>query len=332
MKSIEALLPLLQQPKRIFITTHHKPDGDAIGSMLGLFHYLRKKGHKVTAIAPSEVPDFLMWMPDVHELINYEEHPLIAEKTLQDADIIFCLDFNDFSRVKHFGNSLEAAKGTKVLIDHHMFPKPVFDYGISRPEKSSTCEMVYDFINLAGDNDLIDVAIAQCLYTGTMTDTGSFRFPATTASVHRMIADLLDRGLKHTVIHEAVNDNWSANRMRFVGYMLIERMELFPKWGAGLITISREDLKLFSLNMGDTEGLVQYPMSVQGIRFSTLITERADEVKLSFRSKGDFDVNKFAREHFNGGGHFNASGGKTNLSFNETIDRFKQILSEFHPL
>lgn len=332
MKPIDEILPLLQQPRRIFITTHHKPDGDAIGSMLALHLYLQLKGHQVTSVAPSEVPDFLMWLPQVHELINYEDDPKKAEAALQDAELIFGLDFNDFSRVKGLEAALTAATQTKVLIDHHMFPKPVWDYGVSQPEKSSTCEMIYDFINLAGDNALINVPIAACIYTGTMTDTGSFRFPATTASVHRMIGDLLDRGLKHTEIHEAVNDNWSANRMRFIGYMLIERMQLFPRWGAGLITISREDLKLFSLNMGDTEGLVQYPMSVQGIRFSTLITERADEVKLSFRSKGDFDVNKFAREHFNGGGHFNASGGRSNLSFNETIDRFKQILSEFHPL
>jgi phosphoesterase RecJ-like protein len=191
--------------------------------------------------------------------------------------------------------------------------------------------MVYDFINLAGDNALINIAIAQCLYTGTMTDTGSFRFPATTGNVHRMIGDFLDRGLKHAPIHEAINDNWSEKRMRFIGYMLIERMEIFHKYSAGLITISREDLKLFGLSTGDTEGLVQYPMSIQGIKFATLITERADEVKLSFRSKGDFDVNKFAREHFNGGGHFNASGGRSTQTFNETIFRFKEILSEFHP-
>ena len=332
MKPIQELLPILQSPKRIFITTHHKPDGDAIGSMLGMMHYLQLKGHQVTAVAPSEVPEFLLWMPGVEQVLNYEANNALAEKALKKAELIFCLDFNDFSRVKHLESALTEATQPKILIDHHMFPKPTWDYGMSDPAKSSTCEMVYDFINLAGDNAIINLDIAACLYTGTMTDTGSFRFPATTASVHRMIADFLDRGLKHTVIHEEVNDNWSPNRMKFVGYMLIERMQLFQKWGAGLITISREDLKLFNLTTGDTEGLVQYPLSVQGIRFSTLITERSDEIKLSFRSKGDFDVNKFAREHFNGGGHFNASGGRSNLGFNETILRFKEILSEFHPL
>lgn len=332
MKPIADALPLLQAPKKIFVTTHHKPDGDAIGSMLGLYHYLKLKGHHVTPVAPSEVPDFLTWMPGTAEIINYEEEPALADKSLQDADLIFCLDFNDQSRVKNLQPALEAATQPKLLIDHHMFPKPVWSYGTSEPEKSSTCEMVYDYINQCGDNALINLDIAACLYTGTMTDTGSFRYPITTAAVHRMLADLKDRGLDHSPIHEAVYDAWSANRMRFVGYMLIEKMELFPQWDAGLITISRKDLKLFELNSGDTEGLVQYPLSVRGIRFSTLITERADEVKLSFRSKGDFDVNRFAREHFAGGGHFNASGGKSSESLNDTVTRFKKILSEFHPL
>lgn len=331
MKSIAEALPLLSSPKKVFITTHHKPDGDAIGSMLGLHHYLKLKGHSVTSVAPSEVPDFLLFIPGVNEVINFEELPGQAETAIKEADIIFCLDFNDYSRTKGLQDLLAQAEQPKILIDHHLFPKPVWDYGVSQPEKSSTCEMVYDFINLAGDNGIINLDIATCLYTGTMTDTGSFRFNSTTGSVHRMIADFLDRGLKHAPIHEAVFDNWSDKRMRFVGYMLLEKMEIFPKWRAGLIHISREDLKLFGLTTGDTEGLVQYPLSIRGIQFSTLITERADEVKLSFRSKGDFDVNTFARNHFSGGGHFNASGGRSNSSFNETIADFKRILSEFHP-
>lgn len=331
MKPMTEALPLLDEPKKIFITCHHKPDGDAIGSMLGLYHYLARRGHSVTPVAPSEVPDFLHWLPGVSHVINAEEHPQAALDAIKTSDLIFCLDFNDFNRTKSLESALAEASQPKILIDHHMFPKPVWDFGTSIPQKSSTCEMVYDFINESGGNDLIDVEIATCLYTGLMTDTGSFRFPITTAAVHRMIADLKDRGLEHAPIHERVFDSWSANRMRFVGYMLIERMEIFPEYSAGLITISRKDLKLFNLSTGDTEGLVQYPMSIQGIRFATLITERADEVKLSFRSKGDFDVNRFAREYFSGGGHFNASGGKSSESLNETVERFKKNLSEFHP-
>ncbi len=331
MKPIAEAGPLLQSPKKIFITTHHKPDGDAIGSILGLYHYLRQKGHSVTPVSPSEVPDFLAWMPGAAEIIDYEAEPEVAQAALETSELIFCLDFNDYSRTRALEPFLAAAGQPKILIDHHMFPKPVWDYGTSLAEKSSTCEMVYDFINQCGDNHMISLDTATCLYTGAMTDTGSFRYPVTSGDVHRMVADFKDRGLVHGPIHEAVFDSWSENRMRFVGYMLIEKMELFPQWQAGMITISRKDLKLFNLNIGDTEGLVQYPLSISGIRFSTLITERSDEVKLSFRSKGDFDVNLFAREHFSGGGHFNASGGKSSESLNDTIARYKKILSEFHP-
>ncbi|PZF71806.1 DHH family phosphoesterase [Taibaiella soli] len=331
MKQIQDVFPLLQSPKKIFITTHHKPDGDAIGSMLGLYHYLTLRGHEVTPVSPSEVPDFLMWMPGIEAVYNYEAETKKSQEALKASDIIFCLDFNDFNRVKLMEPFLTEATQPKVLIDHHMFPKPVWDYGMSIPEKSSTCEMVYDFINLHNGNSFIDLNTAACLYTGVMTDTGSFRFPVTTASVHEMIADLKRRGLEHSKIHEEVYDSWSVNRMRFVGYMLIERMEIFPKWNTGLVTISRKDLQLFQLSTGDTEGLVNYPLSIAGIKFATLITERNDEVKLSFRSKGDFDVNKFAREHFSGGGHFNASGGRSTTTFSDTIAKFKEILSDIHP-
>ena len=331
MHQIQDVLPLLQSPKQIFITTHHKPDGDAIGSMLGLYHYLMKKGHTVTAVSPSEVPDFLSWMPGADAMFNYEFQPNEALKALNAADLIFCLDFNDFSRTKHLGQALTDATQPKILIDHHLFPKPVWNYGISIPEKSSTCEMVYDFINMAGDNSLIDLDIAACLYTGVMTDTGSFKFPITTASVHTMVADLKQRGLDHTHIHEEVYDSWSEDRMRFLGYVLIEKMEVFHKYNSALIALSRKDMNLFKTQNGDTEGLVNYPLSISGIKFATLITERSDEVKLSFRSKGSFDVSTFAREYFEGGGHFNASGGRTKTSFTETIAYFKKILSDIHP-
>lgn len=331
MRPIQDAFPLLQNPKKIFITTHHKPDGDAIGSMLGLYHYLVKKGHTVTGVSPSELPDFLMWLPGVEYLLNSEAEPKLVQKALDEADVIFCLDFNDFSRTKNLTEQLAAATQPKILIDHHLFPKPVWDYGMSIPEKSSTCEMVYDFINLCNDNELIDTEIAACLYTGVMTDTGSFRFPVTTASVHEMIADLKRKGLNHSLIHEEVYDSWTLSRMQFLGYVLMEKMEIFHKYNAGLITISRKEMKLFNVNTGDMEGLVNYPLNIAGIRFATLITERADEVKMSFRSKGDFDVSRFSREHFNGGGHFNASGGRSTESFIDTVTRFKQILSDIHP-
>lgn len=330
MQPIQDSFPLLQTPKKIFITTHHKPDGDAIGSMLALYRYLVKKGHHVSPVSPGELPDFLMWMPGVNVLYNYEAEPKLSLKALSEADIIFCLDFNDFGRTKHLTEHLATATQPKILIDHHLMPAPVWDYGMSIPEKSSTAEMVYDFINMNNDNNLIDEDIAACIYTGVMTDTGSFRFPITTASVHEMVADLKRKGLDHTHIHEETYDTWSVNRMRFMGYVLMEKMEIFPKHNAGLIALSKKDMKLFDVRSGDTEGLVNLPLGINNIDFATMITERNDEVKLSFRSKGDFDVSAFAREHFNGGGHKNASGGTSKSSFIETISYFKKILSDIH--
>ena len=285
MRPIQDAFPLLQAPKKIFITTHHKPDGDAIGSMLGLLHYLVKQGHAVTGVSPSELPDFLMWMPGVELLLNFEAEPKLAEKALNECDLIFCVDFNDFSRTKHITAQLGAATQPKILIDHHLLPKPVWDYGMSIPEKSSTCEMVYDFINLNNGADLLDKEIATCLYTGVMTDTGSFRFPVTTASVHEMIAKLKHLGLDHARIHEEVNDSWTVKRMQFLGYVLLEKMEIFPKYNAGLIALSKKDMRLFDISTGDTEGLVNYPLSIANIRFATLITERNDEVKMSFPAR-----------------------------------------------
>lgn len=331
MRPIQEIFPLLQSPKKVFITTHHKPDGDAIGSILGLYHYLLKKGHTVTPVAPSDVPDFLAWMPGIEHVLNYEAESKACEKAIKEADVIFCLDFNDFSRTKHLVKALQDATQPKVLIDHHLFPAPVWDYGMSIPEKSSTCEMVYDFIKLNNDADLIDTDIAACIYTGVMTDTGSFRFPVTTASVHEMVADFKRRGLDHSKIHEEVYDSWSHKRMQFLGYVLMEKMEVFPKYKTGLIALSRKEIKLFDVSTGDLEGLVNYPLSIANVRFAVLITERGDEVKMSFRSKGDFDVSSFARTYFNGGGHFNASGGRTTETFDETVSRFKKILSDIHP-
>ncbi len=331
MQPIQDTFPLLQQPKRIFITTHHKPDGDAIGSMLGLHHYLTKKGHQVTSVSPSELPEFLMWMPGVEHLYNYEAEQKVSEKALADAELIFCLDFNDFSRTGKLATALEEATQPKILIDHHLMPKPVWDYGMSIPEKSSTCEMVYDFINLCNDNALIDTDIAACIYTGVMTDTGSFRFPVTSASVHEMIADLKHKGLEHGKIHEEVYDAWSVKRMQFIGYVLLEKMVVLPHINTSYIALSKKDIKLFDVSSGDMEGLVNYPLSIRGIKFATLITERGNEVKMSFRSKGDFDVSSFAREYFNGGGHFNASGGRTTDGFSETVTKFEQIISDIHP-
>lgn len=328
MLPIDQIIPELEQPKKIFITCHTKPDADAIGSTLGLYHYLLQKGHQPSVVSPSEIPDFLMWMPGIETVYNFEAEPKLAQKVLDEAELIFCLDFNHLSRTKSMEAALREAKQPKVLIDHHLLPEDgVFYCGISQPEKSSTCEMVYDFIDRCGDKELIDNNVATCLYTGTMTDTGSFRFPATDASVHDMISFFKKRGLKHSEIHENVYDTNSENRLRFLGFALYEKMEVFLEGKIGLIALRSSDMAPFNLSSGDTEGLVNYPLSITGVQIAVLITERNDEIKMSFRSKGNVDVSTYARTYFNGGGHFNAAGGKSFVSFDETVQLLKTTIN-----
>ena len=327
MKDIRAALPLLQEPKKIFITTHHKPDGDALGSTLGLYHFLKQQGHQPTVVSPSEVPDFLMWMPGIDSVLNFESEPKQALKVLAEADLVFCLDFNSLSRIKLMEEPLAQSTQPKVLIDHHLRPdETAFAFGMSQPEKSSTCEMVYDFIRIAGGEKYINNDVSQCLYTGLMTDTGSFRFPITTAAVHEMIADLKHRGLDHSIIHQHIYDSWSAERMRFLGYVLYEKMQIFPEQNIGIIALSLEDQNKFKIATGDTEGMVNYPLSIENVTVSVLLTEKKDEVRMSFRSKGDIDVSTFATTHFNGGGHFNAAGGRSKDSLEETLNKLKALL------
>lgn len=327
-KFIQSILPLLQTPQKIVITHHYNADADALGSSLGLYHYLNLLGHSCTVISPNNMPDFLQWMPMAYKVLKYDEQKKEVANIIEQSDLIFCLDFNHFSRVKDLAPLLENAKAKKILIDHHLNPDKNFDYGISKPSKSSTCEMIFDLINEMGDNDKINMDIAQCLYSGVMTDTGSFKFSCTTASVHLMVANLMEKGLNPTPIHQAILDNYQENRLRFLGYVLSEKMLLFPEYHSAIIAVSKEDLNKFKINSGDTEGIVNYPLSIKNILFSTFISERDNEIRMSFRSKGEFNVNIFARNYFNGGGHHNASGGRSDVSLAETIKIYKQSLED----
>lgn len=327
MDNIANAIPLLKEPKKIFITTHHKPDGDALGSTLGLYHYLIQLGHQAQVVSPSEVPDFLMWMPGIDTVLNFESEPKQCLKILQESDMVFCLDFSRLDRIKLMEEHLRNAPQPKILIDHHLNPdREAFAYGMSEPEKSSTCEMVYDFIRLCGDEQYINNDISQCLYTGVMTDTGSFRFPITTASVHEMLADLKRRGLEHAVIHQHIYDSWSAERMRFLGFVLYQKMEIYPEQQVGIIALSQKEQQQFNVATGDTEGMVNYPLSIERVNMSVMLTEKKDEVRMSFRSKGDIDVSTFAATHFNGGGHFNAAGGRSSESLEATKQKLKSLL------
>lgn len=260
MKSIQEIFPLLTEPRKVVITTHQKPDPDAMGSSLALYHFLVSFGHEVTVVSPTNWASWLNWMPGTDKVIDFELTPDKAQAALDAADWLFCLDFNTFNRTRNLSQKLYLVKCIRILIDHHQQPdRDIFDYGISDTNKSSTCEMVYDFIVGSGRQDRIDTTIAQCIYAGVMADTGSFRFSSTHASVHRLVADLKDRGLEHTIVHENIFDNFLENRLRFVGHVLMNRMEVYYEYNSALIAISKKDLLRFQVKTGDTEGLVNYP-------------------------------------------------------------------------
>jgi len=329
MQPIQNIFPLLATPKKVVITTHQKPDGDAMGSSLGLAHFLKQLGHTVTVISPTNWASFLNWMPGCKEVLDYEAPNDKASTALAAAEWVFCLDFNTLNRTKRMEEQLQAVAAEKILIDHHREPQTeVFTYGISDTGKSSTAEMVFDFIMASGHEDKITTEVAECIYAGVMTDTGSFRFPSTTASVHLLVAKLKEKGLQHSHIHEELFDNFLEGRFRFFGNVLLNRMEIFYEYNTALIAIPQQDLIKYDVKTGDTEGLVNFPLSIKGIKLAAIIIDRGEERKSSFRSKDGFDVNTFARKYFNGGGHFNAAGGANKESLEEVVAKFKKAMEE----
>jgi bifunctional oligoribonuclease and PAP phosphatase NrnA len=329
MKPIREIYPLLSGPRKVVITMHQKPDADAMGSALGLYHFLKSFNHDVTVISPTNWARWLNWMPGSDSVVDFELNKEKSEQILMQAEWLFCLDFNTLSRTKNLASRLADFTGTRILIDHHQQPEvDKFAFGVSNTAKSSTCEMVYDFIVESGHPTRVTLDIAECLYAGVMADTGSFKFPAAAASVHRMVADLKDKGLEHTKVHENIYDNYYENRLRFIGHVLLNRMDVFYEYNTAIISISKKDLLRYEIKTGDSEGLVNYPLSIMGIKLAALVIDRDEERKWSFRSKGDFDVNTFARKYFEGGGHYNASGGRSSDSLEKTVQRFIEAMKE----
>lgn len=322
---------LLAQPGPVVVTTHYKPDGDALGSMIGWGNYLRKKGFEVSLIAPSDWPEFLNFLPGSNQVINYETATRTAWKLIREAKIVFCLDFNDLNRLHGMREDVEKSGARLVMIDHHLHPEPFAELMLSDTSAAATCELVARLIQAMGDWSLIDLEMAANLYTGIMTDTGSFRFASTTPQLHRLVADLMDLGLQPTYLHEAINDQYTENKLRFLGHCYSHCLRHLPDQKFAYFILSAEDLKAFNTTTGDTETLVNTALSLRGVRFAVLLTEREDRIKMSFRSKGAIPANEFASRFFDGGGHFNAAGGHSRLSLAETESLLLQHLPFIQP-
>jgi bifunctional oligoribonuclease and PAP phosphatase NrnA len=328
-----SLVELLAQPQKIVITTHHKPDGDAMGSSLGLYNYLIQLGHHAKVITPTDYPQFLEWMPGNGEVIVYTENKEEAEKLVAEAKIIFCVDFNALSRINELGSAVGKSTAVKILIDHHLEPEDFDDYRYWNINACATAQLIYTFI--AGElnhKELINKDVATCLYVGIMTDSASFSLPNTTSDVHRITADLMDAGAVNWHIYDLVYNNSDEKRLRFLGVCLSQHLEVLPEYNTAIITAGKQDLEKYGIATGDTEGIVNYALSIKGMRLAAFIVERTDRVKLSLRSKGEFPANEICKKYFSGGGHRNAAGGYSNNSLEQVVNDFKQILPDYKNL
>lgn len=318
---------ILQPSYNVVIVTHYNPDGDAIGSSLGLKHFLKNVGVDATVIVPNDFPKFLKWMPEAKKIVIADYKRKVAGEAIYNADVIFILDFNHSSRS---GNLLapwiEKATATKILIDHHQQPES-FDFVYSDTSIPATCQMVYHFIEALGKEDLVNQDIAECLYTGIMTDTGGFRFRSTSATTHRIVANLIEKGANPAMITSNTWDTNTVSRLHLLS-LILGRIEIVKDGKVAILYLKRDELKEFGFEKGDTEGFVNYGLSIAGTKMAAFFMEDLyeDFIKISFRSKDDVDTNAFARAHFNGGGHINASGGKYFKDIYETIEDFKGII------
>lgn len=319
---------LLIPENNIVILTHYNPDGDAIGSTLGLKHYLKNKGIDASVITPNDFPKFLKWMPESKKTVIAEYKRKLASDLLRNADVIFCLDFNAASRIGIVGEWLNRASGKKILIDHHQQPED-FDYVYSDTVIPATCQMVYHFIQTMDEEHLVTKEVAECLYTGIMTDTGGFRFRSTSAATHRIVANLIEKGAEPAMITAHTLDTNTVSRLHLLS-LVLSRIEVVKDGKVAVLTLTRKELQEYGFQKGDTEGFVNYGMSLLGVRMSAFFMEDLyeDFIKISFRSKDDVDVNQFSRSYFAGGGHINAAGGRSDLSLEDTVERFKEIVEQ----
>ncbi len=327
----ESLSKLLTQEKnkKIVLVSHKNPDGDALGSVLGLNNLLKYSNHETVAILPNAYPEFLKWMPGNDNILIYADGKKLANEEIEKADIIISLDFNDLDRLGDMKKPVESAKAIKILIDHHPHPSNFSNITCSETNVSSTSELLYLIIEELGLKNWIDKDVATSLYVGIMTDTGNFSFNSSKKETFDVIGELLGYGIDKDLIYSYVYNNYSFNRMKLMGFCLHQKMKYFPEYNTAYISISKEDKEKYNFQPGDSEGFVNLPLSIEGVKFSALFTEKEDKVRISFRSKGNFPVNKFSTDNFNGGGHLNAAGGESDESLSSAINKFEKLLPKY---
>jgi len=322
---ISPVKELIDKAEKIVIIIHTNPDGDALGAGLAVYHFLKQQNKETILISPNQFPLFLSWMPGSEDILVYERHINKAKQCIEESDLIFCLDFNAVNRVDKATESLKNAKAKKILIDHHLYPD-AFDYSFSETNTSSTSELIFEFFLALNGKQYLNKAIAECLYVGIVTDTGSFSYACNYEKTYLIIAELYKLGINGEQIHRKVYDTYSENRMRLLGFSLSEKLKVLPQFHAAYIVLTKEELKRFNYQIGDTEGVVNFALAIDGISLAALFMERSDHTKVSFRSKGNFSVDQVARDHFEGGGHRNAAGGNLKVSLEDAIKIFEELL------
>ena len=324
---MQELKNLLSVKQNVVITTHVNPDGDAIGSSVALLNFLIKMGHDVSVIVPNDYPDFLKWMKNDELIINYSNSKNESQEKIKNASLIFCLDFNNLNRINELGDYISESKAKKVLIDHHLDPSDFYDFKIHDVKASATAELVYNFL-IELDSNAVDKDISEALYTGILTDTGSFKF-SMSPKVHKIVSDLMIRGVDIGFINNKIYDSNSLDKLKLIGYALSEKLEVISNGNVAYIVLSRKDLKDHNFRKGDTEGLVNYALSISNVNMAVLIIETKERIKFSFRSIGQFSVNEFAKKYFNGGGHKNAAGGSLEDKLSVALEKFLKDISKY---
>jgi len=329
-KNKSELLSLISTSDKLVVTTHTNPDGDAIGSSLALYHYLKGIGKEVSVVVPNKYPAFISWLPGNENIIVYEEDHKAAQAVFAAAQLVFCLDYNAIHRSGNLQDILKVTEAAKIMIDHHPDPEiEGFDFVYSTTETSSTAELIYDFILNIDEVQSVTKDIATALYVGIMTDTGSFSFACNRPETFQVTAKLIQTGIDTEWIHRKVYDTFSEDRLRLLGYSLSEKLVVRKEYATAYIALSRNDLDRFNYQVGDTEGIVNYALSIEDIAMAVLLTERKGRIRLSFRSKGNFSVNAIASKHFHGGGHRNAAGGDAYESLENAIAKLEELLPEY---